>query len=156
MQFQRIEPKEVNKEPKASRRYNAVVHITLPPHAVPGEVFEVFIGTQIIRVTCPIQFKAGDTVRIKCPAFPVSPPMKEGNCVVRTFVDPIGKNIGYIVTVPPDIQPGERFRVKIDGQPEFPVRCPLTHRPGMSLRVRPPKLTREGVLEEYGKDAVQE
>jgi len=104
-----------------------------------------------------MKFKAGDTVRIKVPAYPVSPPVEgESNAKVRTFVDPIRKKIGYIVTVPPGVEPGESFLVKIDGQPEFPLRCPSTHRPGMSLRFKPPKATRESVLEEYGKDAVQE
>ena len=116
-----------------------------------------FIGTQIIRVTCPIQFKAGDTVRIKVPAYPVSPPTgEEGTAEVRVFVDPKRKKIEYIVTVPPGVEPGTYFPVKIDGLSEFPVRCPLTHRPGMSLRFYPPKMTRKSVLEEYGKGAVQE
>jgi hypothetical protein len=71
--MQRIEPSKLTHEPHPTFCFSAVVHLTLPPHAMPGQVFEVFIGTQIINVTCPMQFKAGDTVRIKVPAFPVSP-----------------------------------------------------------------------------------
>jgi hypothetical protein len=56
------------------------------------------------------------------------------------------------VTVQPDVKTGTRFPVKIEGPKEFYVRCPQAHRPGMSLRFHPPKVTRESVLEEYGEE----
>ena len=102
------------------------------------------MGTQIIRVTCPIQFKARDTVRIKVPAYPVSPLMEGEGAQVRRFVGPRRTKVGNIETVPPGVKPGALFPLKLDGQPEF--RCPLTHRPGMSLRFYQPKVTRETVL----------
>jgi hypothetical protein len=145
-------PSKMQQQQMESTNFTAVIDLTLPPHAVPGKVFDVFVGTQIIRVTCPNKFQAGDTVRIKAPAFPVSPvPLHETITPdIRMFIHPIRKKIGYIVTIPPDVEPGATFLVKLDKQSEFRVRCPLTHRPGMSLQFVPPLITRE----QYGKEAL--
>jgi hypothetical protein len=126
--MQRIEPSKLTQELLHTLCFSAVVHLTLRPHAVPGQAFEVFIGTQTINVTCPMQFKEGDTVRINVPAFPVSPLSTEeekGKSQVRTFVHTKEKRLGYMVTVPPGVKPGMRFPVKIDGQKEFCVPCTI-------------------------------
>jgi hypothetical protein len=88
--MQRIEPSKLTQDPQPTVCFSAVVHLTLPPHAVPGPVFEVYVGTQVINVTCPMQFKEGDTVRINVPAFPVSTEEEKGTR--ESLLEEYGKN----------------------------------------------------------------
>jgi hypothetical protein len=133
-------------QPLESTNSTAVIDLALPPHAAPGDVFDFFVGTQIIRVKCPKRFQAEwDTVRIKAPSFLVSPTSQHETKTLEIpmFIHPISKQIGYVVTIPPDVEPGTTFLVKLDRHSECCVRCPLTHRPGMSLQFIPSPITPE-------------
>jgi hypothetical protein len=141
-------------QPLESTNVTAIIDVTLPPHAASGDVFDFLVGTQRIRVKCPKQFPEGDMVRIKAPAFLMSPASQHETKTLEIpmFIHPIHKQIGYIVTIPPNVEHGDTFLVKLDGHHECCVRCPHTHRPGMSLEFVPPRITREP----RGKDAVNE
>ena len=73
-----IENSHLTKLPRTTN-CTAVLHIKLPPHAVPGQPFDVFANNTILKVYAPPGFKAGDTVEIKVGAFPSAPRSTRNN-----------------------------------------------------------------------------
>jgi len=133
----------------------AAIHLTLPPQAVPEQDFEVLVGGQIINVRCPTRFQAGQTVVIRMQAHPLAAQHPEETPGLRRLYTKDPASTVYVVPVPEGVEPGQTFPVKIQGQPEFPVRIPPDYQPGMLIRFKPPPLTAALVREEYGVAEIQ-
>jgi hypothetical protein len=165
--------------------YTAVLHLKLPPHAVPGKPFEIFANNTILTVFCPAGYKPGDTVRIQVGAYPMAPAesltkdQKQAespessittevgssnpeDLPVRSFYHPFKKKTMYTVKVPEGKNPGDKILVHV---PEplsgrstaVTVSIPRSHGPGMYLSFSlPATRLRKSVLEEYGRANVEE
>ena len=117
----------------------------------PGEEFQVYAGTRIVRVRCPPDSKPGQSLQITVPADPNPPangggdhppapkaPMPPDSPNVRRINDPNASGPpAYMVTIPEGVRGGAQFPVTIQGQ-QLMVTCPPNARPGMSVRIVPP------------------
>ncbi len=119
----------------------AVFRVLVPENVNPGDEFQVYAGSRIVRVRCPPGSAAGQSLSItvpidKTPAQDLPPDSPN----VRPINDPNANPNGpraYMVTIPAGILGGQQFPVTIQGQ-QLMVTCPLNARPGMSVRVVPP------------------
>mmetsp|Transcript_29660 Transcript_29660/g.53632 ORF Transcript_29660/g.53632 Transcript_29660/m.53632 type:complete len:741 (+) Transcript_29660:238-2460(+) len=119
----------------------AVFRVLVPENVNPGDEFQVYAGTRIVRVRCPPGSAPGQSLSItvpidKAPAQDLPPDSPN----VRPINDPNANPNApraYMVTIPAGILGGQQFPVTIQGQ-QLMVTCPLNARPGMSVRVVPP------------------
>lgn len=144
---------------------NTVFRVTVPDNVSPGDEFQVYAGTRIVRVRCPPDSRPGQSLQITVPAEPnggggapgpggaAAPPAAGGgpgparnnqlppdSPNVRRINDPSNRGGGhaaYMVTIPEGVRGGQQFPVTIQGQ-QLMVTCPANARPGMSVRIVPP------------------
>jgi hypothetical protein len=129
---------------------STVFRVTVPDFVGPGERFEVYTGTRIVRVKCPLGSKPGQSLHISVPTDPG--PSQEGSAgsssgaanlaywppdspSVRRIIG--SKRTAYMVAIPDRVRAGAKFPVTIQGQ-QLLVTCPPKARPGMSVRIFPP------------------
>jgi len=128
---------------------NSVFRVTVPDNVQPGEEFQVYAGTRIVRVRCPRDSRAGQSLQITVPVDPDAaenssqpPPTNSSahnSSNVRRLSEPHsnGRDPAFMVTIPEGIRGGQQFPVTIQGQ-QLMVTCPQNARPGMSVRIVPP------------------
>jgi len=126
---------------------NSVFRVTVPENVQPGEEFQVYAGSRIVRVRCPPDSRAGQSLQITVPIDPdadekngiMPPPSMQDSSNVRRLNEPIpeGGSQAYMVTIPDNTRGGQQFPVTIQGQ-QLMVTCPQNARPGMSVRIVPP------------------
>lgn len=116
-----------------------VFRVTVPENVRPGEEFQVYAGSRIVRVRCPMDSRPGQSLQITIPVDPgpssSTPRMPPDSPNVRRVEG--GNPPAYMVAIPDGTGPGAQFTVMIQGQ-ELVVTCPPNGRPGMSVRISPP------------------
>ena len=118
----------------------SVFRVQVPDNVKPGDEFQVYAGSRIVRVRCPPGSAPGQSLSITVPIDQTpAQSMPPDSPNVRPINDPNNTNgpRAYMVTIPPNILGGQQFPVTIQGQ-QLMVTCPLNARPGMSVRVVPP------------------
>jgi hypothetical protein len=118
----------------------SVFRVVVPENVKPGEEFQVYAGSRIVRVRCPPDSRPGQSLSITVPMdespnqnmVPDSPNVRR-----ISGQDSTTGNAAYVVTIPLDVRGGQQFPVTIQGQ-QLMVTCPQNARPGMSVRVVPP------------------
>ena len=121
----------------------SVFRVLIPENVNPGEEFQVYAGSRIVRVRCPSDTRPGQWLSITVPVDNNPTPQNklEDSPNVRRINDPNpGAPAAYMVTIPFDVHGGQQFPVTIQGQ-QLMVTCPQNARPGMSVRVVPPPPT---------------
>lgn len=142
---------------------STVFRVTIPDNVQPGEEFQVYAGSRIVRVKCPPDARAGQALQITVPGEPAGPPGSGGGApggppgnggrappptpptggggpppdspnVLRI---PDSNPPAYMVTIPFGIGTGQQFPVWIQGQ-QLMVTCPPNAGPGKSVRIIPP------------------
>eukprot|EP00549_Striatella_unipunctata_P018746 CAMPEP_0118725672 /NCGR_PEP_ID=MMETSP0800-20121206/33270_1 /TAXON_ID=210618 ORGANISM="Striatella unipunctata, Strain CCMP2910" /NCGR_SAMPLE_ID=MMETSP0800 /ASSEMBLY_ACC=CAM_ASM_000638 /LENGTH=680 /DNA_ID=CAMNT_0006634397 /DNA_START=78 /DNA_END=2120 /DNA_ORIENTATION=+ len=109
----------------------------------PGEEFQVYAGSRIVRVRCPQDSRPGQFLQITVPVDPNEPErntqrsMPADSPNVRRIQDQSVRSAAYMVTIPEGVRGGQQFPVTIQGQ-QLMVTCPHNARPGMTVRVVPP------------------
>ena len=126
--------------------------ITVPANVSPGEEFEVYAASRLVRVICPPDSRPGQSLHITIPVDPSgngsahgpprNPAIPPDSPNVRRIDDPNtrGGAVAYNVTIPQGIRSGQQFPVIIQGQ-QLIVTCPPKAQPGMSVRIVPPPPT---------------
>ena len=117
----------------------SVFRVSVPENVGPGDEFQVYAGSRIVRVRCPPGSGPGQSLSITVPIDDTPQNMPPDSPNVRPINDPnnaYGPR-AYMVTIPPGILGGQQFPVTIQGQ-QLMVTCPQNARPGMSVRVVPP------------------
>ena len=142
----------------------SVFRVTVPEGVRPGQEFQVYAGTRLVRVRCPPNIRPGQSLQITVPADPtvtrssglppMLPPSTDGAPVetphhLRTGSTPPGSpragslqprpnsDGAYMVTIPEGIMPGQQFPVNVQNQ-QLMVTCPPNARAGMVVRINPP------------------
>ena len=136
-----------------------VYRVTVPPGVRPGSEFTVHAGARRVRVRCPPTSKPGHSLQITLPPEPenhhhllkmapltsatgevgggsvaMSPEVQRVN---QAATDSGGTAQTFLVTVPPNVYPGDQFTVNVNGQ-RFAVTCPSNAGPNMNVRIVPP------------------
>jgi hypothetical protein len=133
-----------------------VFRVTVPDNVRPGEEFQVYAGSRIVRVKCPPDSRAGQSLQITVPVdpspsassggsgsstslgAPPKPNLPPDSANVRKVTDPNATGpAAYMVTILEGVRGGQQFPVTIQGQ-QLMVTCPPNARPGMSVRIVPP------------------
>ena len=118
-----------------------VFRVTVPDNVRPGEEFQVYAHSRIVRVKCPPDSKPGQTLQITVPTDP-----NRGQAPGGPRLPPDSPNVrriegssppAYMVTIPDGIRSGQQFNVMIQGQ-QLMVTCPPNAGPGRSVRIVPP------------------
>jgi hypothetical protein len=128
---------------------SAVFRVTVPDNVKPGEEFQVYAGTRIVRVKCPLDSRPGQSLQITVPTDP-SPQEGvtggSGGAANLTKMPPDSPNVrripdsnptAYMVAIPVSIRAGAQFPVTIQGM-QLMVTCPPNAGPGTSVRIVPP------------------
>ncbi|OEU08352.1 hypothetical protein FRACYDRAFT_148501, partial [Fragilariopsis cylindrus CCMP1102] len=131
-----------------------VFRVTVPENTNPGEEFQVYAGSRIVRVRCPLDSRPGQSLQITVPADNTNG-NSNGNSNGNRQHDTTGRTPGrnnsnvsnntngtnksnppaYMVSVPDGVEMGAQFPVTIRGQ-QLMVTCPPNARPGMSVRIQ--------------------
>jgi hypothetical protein len=118
---------------------STIFRVTIPAGTLPGQEFQVYAGTKIVRVRCPPNSSPGQSLQITVPIDPIVPPDHEQ----RPMGPPDSPNAqrqedgAYMVTVPDGVRSGQQFPVTIAGQ-TLMVTSPPNARSGTQVRVVPP------------------
>jgi len=118
----------------------SVFRVLVPENVNPGDEFQVYAGSRIVRVRCPQGSGPGQSLSITVPIETTpAQDLPPDSPNVRPINDPNNPDAprAYMVTIPAGILGGQQFPVTIQGQ-QLMVTCPLNARPGMSVRVVPP------------------
>lgn len=125
----------------------AVFRVLVPENVKPGEEFQVYAGSRIVRVRCPHDSRAGQSLQITVPIDPSDepkkkklpnlPPDSDGVTKIPNQTLAPGEQPAYMVRIPEGVRGGTQFPVTIQGQ-QLMVTCPNMARPGMSVRIVPP------------------
>jgi hypothetical protein len=142
---------------------NTVFRVIVPDNVTPGEEFQVYAGSRIVRVRCPLDSRPGQSLQLTVPTEPTPPPTGNGSSLnsssspgfggggplppqPNSRPPPDSPNVrpvpnsdppAYMVTIPEGVAMGQQFPVTIQGQ-QLMVTCPQNARPGMSVRIVPP------------------
>jgi E3 ubiquitin-protein ligase NEDD4 len=125
--------------------------VQIPPNVKPGEEFQVYAGSRVVRVRAPKDSKPGTSLQI---TVPVDPADKEREKMAANSMQdavPDSENVtkipnqqlaegempAYMIRIPEGVRPGTQFPVTIGGQ-QLMVTCPSMARPGNSVRITPP------------------
>lgn len=127
----------------------SVFRVTVPDNVNPGEEFQVYAGSRIVRVRCPPDSRPGQSLQITVPIDPdalerdsrtppSNPSLPPDSDNVQMISEPGNPgSAAYMVTIPEGVRGGQQFPVTIQGQ-QLMVTCPQNARPGMSVRIVPP------------------
>lgn len=124
---------------------NTTFRVTVPDNISPGEEFQVYAGNRIVRVRCPPESRAGQSLQITVPN---DPKAEEGG---GSDMPPDSPNVrlipnsnprAYMVTIPSGVRGGTQFPVTIQGQ-QLMVTCPPDARVGTQVRIVPPPPPRD-------------
>lgn len=110
--------------------------VTIPPGVKTGETFSVMCNGRVVRVKCPLNSKANQTIQISMPSENgggAQPPENSPN-VIKCKDD----DYTYMVTIPGGVNEGQQFPCTIAGQ-ELVITCPANARPGSQVRIVPPR-----------------
>jgi hypothetical protein len=138
----------------ASGDRTTVFRVTVPDNYTPGDEFQVYVGSRIVRVRCPPNSRPGQSVQISVPLDlmadpdanpsssgpdPRSPSLPPDSPNVERIEDPNNRGgpSAYMVTIPEGVRGGQQFPVVVQGM-ELMVDCPPNALPGMSVRIVPP------------------
>jgi len=145
-------PGEVNPDSSTTFRVN------VPESVKPGEEFQVYAGSRIVRVKCPAKMRAGQSLQITVPSDPTGKGGAAGPNDNRSKSDAggtagIGSNNeenspnvqpvpgsdprAYMVEIPTGVRGGQQFQVMIRGQ-TMRVTCPPNARAGLMVKIVPP------------------
>ena len=120
--------------------------VMVPEGVQPGQEFQVYAGSRIVRVRCPQNTKSGQYLQINVPVDknlndkknPAPSPDLPPDSPNVTKLERIGNAPqAYMVEIPDGVRGGQRFPVMIAGQ-QLMVDCPLHARPGSQVRIVPP------------------
>jgi len=114
----------------------AVFKVNVPDAVTPGDEFQVSAGNRIVRVRCPLDSRPGQSLQITVPARRDEDERFENSKSVRRIEG--SKPPAYMVEIPEGIRPGNQFPLTVGGEHLW-VTCPHNARPGMSVRIVPPK-----------------
>jgi hypothetical protein len=143
---------------------STVSRVTVPDNVQPGEEFQVYTGTRIVRVRCSMDSRPGQSLQITVPAEPQHQQQQQqqqqsaatrdnqdnmsSSTDVRSSMPlpPDSPNVrriegtdppAYMVDIPHGTEVGEQFTITVQGQ-NLLVTCPPNARPGQSVRIDPP------------------
>lgn len=139
--------------------------VTVPAGVRPGAEFTVHAGPRRVRVRCPPSSRPGQSLQITLPPEPITlssllkmAPLTAahgteatGGAVAMTEdvwnVNKSAEASGgtaqtFLVTIPPNVHPGQAFTVNVAGQ-RFMVTCPPTAGPNQRVRIVPPAVRDE-------------
>jgi HECT-domain (ubiquitin-transferase) len=135
---------------KTGQRPAQDVSVVVPHQVRPGQDFFVQLGERRVRVKCPANSGPGQSLRLTMPAEPmfqtsylqVAPLTAAegpggGGAVARQGLKDDPKPQAYLVTIPPNVFPGNKFMVDINGQ-RFQLTCPPNVGPNMKVKIVPP------------------
>jgi len=126
--------------------------ITIPSNVRPGEEFQASAGERIVRVCCPLGAYPGERLQITVSlngdgtisdrdSMPLQdlPQDQDSENVTRIPDQHLlpGEQSAYSVQIPEGVMEGQRFSIRINGQP-LSVTCPNMSRPGMTVKIVPP------------------
>jgi DNA mismatch repair ATPase MutL len=119
--------------------------VRIPQTVRPGEMFQVYAGTRLVKLKCPPNATPGQSLAIKVPKEEENSAdaRNRQNKLHGPNVDPIPNTNppAFMVTIPPHVRGGQQFPVKINGV-DLMVTSPHNALPGMSVRIVPPKTKR--------------
>jgi hypothetical protein len=148
--FFRKKKETKEKSSESSSRRLKTFRVKVPLDVQPGEEFQAFAANQVVRLKCPRTCQPGQYLSITLPADLSSEETRrrEGTSIINEFNSPNVQpertpqsgncNGPYMVTVPQNIRGGQQFPVTIAGT-QMMVTCPMNVRPGMIVRIVPPK-----------------
>lgn len=119
--------------------------VMVPEGVQPGQEFQVYAGSRIVRVRCPPNTKPGQYLQINVPVDKSQPDKERPRA---SNLPPDSPNVtklerngnapqAYMVEIPDGVRGGQRFPVMIAGQ-QLMVDCPINARPGSQVRIVPP------------------
>ena len=131
----------------------ATFRVQIPPNVSPGDEFQVYAGSKVVRVRAPKDCKPGQSLQISVPVDPNDKEKEKAGANMQDAV-PDSENVtkipnqtlapgempAYMVRIPEGVRPGTQFPVTIGGQ-QLMVTCPNMARPGNSVRITPPPPT---------------
>lgn len=129
----------------------ATFRVLIPPNVKPGEEFQVYAGSRVVRVKCPKDAKPGSSLQITVPVDPADRAREKEAADALKDAIPDSDNVtkipnqelaegempAYMVKIPEGVRPGTQFPVTIGGQ-QLMITCPNMARPGNSVRITPP------------------
>ncbi|CAJ1948129.1 unnamed protein product [Cylindrotheca closterium] len=132
---------------------STVFRVTVPDNVKPGDEFQVYAGNRIVRVRCPLDSRAGQSLQITVPAEgPADAPPQERPRDSDNVRKIEGSNPpAFMVGIPEGTAPGKQFPVIVGGQ-QLMVTCPQNARAGMSVRIVPPPMSTD-VTQQPSADA---
>ncbi|GAX21855.1 E3 ubiquitin-protein ligase NEDD4 [Fistulifera solaris] len=137
-----------------------VYRVTVPVGVRPGAEFTVHAGLRRVRVRCPPTSSPGQSLQITLPPEPVThhlllkmapltaaegTPEGGGAVTMTPDVQAVNRQAmlsggtaqTFLVTIPPNVHPGQQFTVNVGGQ-RFAVTCPPSAGPNQKVRIVPP------------------
>jgi hypothetical protein len=128
-----------------------VFRVIVPENVQPGQEWQVYAGSRIVRVKCPPGIKAGQSLQITVPADSSDGGSGSDGCMKTGGGGNMGVNSpnvqrvenggngpqAYMVSVPDHVIGGQKFPVTIQGQ-QLMVTCPSNSTPGNKVRIVPP------------------
>ena len=134
----------------------ATFRVQIPPHVKPGEEFQVYAGSRVVKVRAPANAKPGTSLQITVPVDPAADKEREKLANSMSDAAPDSENVtkipnqqlaegempAYMVRIPEGVRPGTQFPVTIGGQ-QLMITCPNMARPGNSVRITPPPSSKE-------------
>ncbi|CAB9507232.1 Probable E3 ubiquitin-protein ligase hulA [Seminavis robusta] len=136
---------------KTGQRPAQDVTVVVPHQVRPGQDFFVQLGERRVRVKCPMNSGPGQSLRLTMPAEPMfqtsylqmapltaaEGPGGGGAVARQNSQSDSDKPQAYLVTIPPNVYPGNQFMVDINGQ-RFQLTCPPNVGPNMKVKIVPP------------------
>ena len=144
----------------------ATFRVQVPPNIRPGEEFQVYAGSKIVKVRCPRNVRPGQSLQISVPVDPMDratnnnskggkicnnghqspnysspqdliPPNSDNVTLIPNQTLSPGQQPAYMVKIPEGVRGGAQFPVTISGQ-QLMVTCPPMACHPMSVRIVPP------------------